>query len=249
MKTYTVGIPWQESRLALKQSESSFYVNLLFSGRCSVITQKSDHLDLQPDSVTHWLLLILKPKRQHFGHLMWRADSLEKALMLGKIEGERRRGSQRMRWLDGITDSIDMSWRKLREIVKDRETWHAAVHGVTKNRTQLSEWTTISSYWLCHLTTFLSLLCLGFLFCKVRVRRVHTSEICCESERRECMDHVVVERELLGLKLNGTASQPSSFLALLSSFKNGDSNSAYLRGLFHRLMKWLENDWHKVSIQ
>ena len=59
--------------------------------------------------------------------------------MLGKIEGERRRGSQRMRWLDGITDSIDMSWRKLREIVKDRETWHAAVHGVTKNRTQLSE--------------------------------------------------------------------------------------------------------------
>ena len=139
MKIYTVGIPWQESRLALKQSESSFYVNLLFSGRCSVITQKSDHLDLQPDSVTHWLLFILKPKRQHFGHLMRRADSLEKALMLGKIKGERRRGSQRMRWLDGITDSMDMNWSKLREIVKDRETWRAAVHGVTKNRTQLSE--------------------------------------------------------------------------------------------------------------
>lgn len=78
---------------------------------------------------------------------------------------------------------------------------------------------------------------------------MHTSEICCESERRECMDRVVVERELLGLKLNGTASQPSSFLALLSSFTNGDSNSTYLRGLFHRLMKWLESDRHKVSIQ
>ena len=106
-------------------------------------SSQSNLKEINPECSLEGLMLKLKPKLESFDHLMWRADSLEKTMMLGKIKGKRRRGQQRVRWLDSIADSTDMNLSKLWETVKDREVWHTVVHGPAKSWTWLSDWTTV----------------------------------------------------------------------------------------------------------
>ena len=145
MKSINSSCLWQMKNLNAHESFDNFVWGRLL--RVSWTARRSKQSILKEINLEYLLEgLMLKLKLQYFGHLIWRANSLEKTLMLGKTEGRRRRERQSLRWLDGITDSIDMNLSKLQEIVENRGAWRAVIYGVAKSRTRLSDWTELNPY-------------------------------------------------------------------------------------------------------